>query len=159
MSVTKWIYVYLQQTINNGYYCETYEVKPLCFILNLKQSDLCVNNLSYLKSPFWVLALFSRGFELLLDLISLNETKTAPRLQSHGTLFFSFFFILSAQQNMSYGWTKGSLMCLSVPVTYHVIEKWDSPSKYMICPIGLRPSLHRIHQISHLSLFQMLIIP
>lgn len=93
MRVTKLIYVYLQQTINNGYYCETYEVKPLCFILNLKQSDLCVNNLSYLKSPFWVLALFSRGFELLLDLISLNETKTAPRLQSHGTLFFFFYLV------------------------------------------------------------------
>lgn len=80
-------------------------------------------------------------------------------LQDIKVMVHFFIKILSAQQNMSYGWTKGSLMCLSVPVTYHVIEKWDSPSKYMICPIGLRPSLHHIHQISHLSLFQMLIIP
>lgn len=50
----------------------------------------------------------------------------APSLESQGTL-------LSCQslQSMSYGWTNGSLMLLSVPVTYHVTEKWDSDSKYL----------------------------
>lgn len=69
-----------------------------------------------------VWALFSKGFDLCLDLISLKQKKNAPSLESQGTL-------LSCQplQNMSYGWTKGSLMWLAVPVTYHVIEKWTLP--------------------------------
>lgn len=59
---------------------------------------------------------------------------------------------------MNYSWTKGCLIHLSVSVAYHVIEKLDSGSEYMMCLVDVRPSLHSIHQTGHLSLFQILII-
>lgn len=98
--------------------------------------------------------LFSpKSFDLSLDLILLKENLLK-------VLKVKVHFYLVSPTKYELLLDKGQLNVAFCACDISCNRKMGLSLKiYMICPFGLRPSSHHIHQINHLSLFEMLIIP
>lgn len=120
-------------------------IKPLCELDTLpKPSRQRYIRLGFIFQGLWSMSWFN---------LTQTEKKCSKSWKSRHT------FILSAFTKYELWLDKRQLNVACCACDISCNRKMDSPSKYMIYPIGLRPSVHRIHQISHLSLFQMLIVP